>query len=58
MSFSASVDHRLADGADGASFLVYIKRLLENPTLLALCSHLGSKASAEEAVPCNLSSHL
>ncbi len=36
MNFSASVDHRLADGADGARFLVYIKRLLENPGLLAL----------------------
>jgi len=36
MNFSASVDHRLADGADGARFLVHIKRLLENPGLLAL----------------------
>ncbi len=36
MNFSASVDHRLADGADGARFLVYVKRLLENPGLLAL----------------------
>ncbi len=36
MNFSASVDHRLADGADGARFLVHVKRLLENPGLLAL----------------------
>jgi pyruvate dehydrogenase E2 component (dihydrolipoamide acetyltransferase) len=36
MNFSASVDHRLADGADGARFLVHIRRLLENPGLLAL----------------------
>ncbi|MCB9903160.1 MAG: 2-oxo acid dehydrogenase subunit E2 [Planctomycetes bacterium] len=36
MNFSCSVDHRLADGADGARFLVYLKRLLENPGLLAL----------------------
>jgi pyruvate/2-oxoglutarate dehydrogenase complex dihydrolipoamide acyltransferase (E2) component len=27
---------RLADGADGARFLVHMKRLLENPGLLAL----------------------
>jgi pyruvate dehydrogenase E2 component (dihydrolipoamide acetyltransferase) len=36
MNFSCSVDHRLADGADGARFLVYVKKLLENPGLLAL----------------------
>jgi pyruvate dehydrogenase E2 component (dihydrolipoamide acetyltransferase) len=36
MNFSCSVDHRLADGADGARFLVLLKRLLENPGLLAL----------------------
>jgi pyruvate dehydrogenase E2 component (dihydrolipoamide acetyltransferase) len=36
MNISCSVDHRLADGADGARFLVYLKRLLENPGLLAL----------------------
>ena len=36
MNFSCSVDHRLADGADGARFLVYLKKLLENPGLLAL----------------------
>jgi cyanophycin synthetase len=36
MNLSCSVDHRLADGADGARFLVYMKRLLENPGLLAL----------------------
>jgi len=36
MNFSASVDHRLADGADGARFLVHVRRLLENPGLLAL----------------------
>jgi pyruvate dehydrogenase E2 component (dihydrolipoamide acetyltransferase) len=36
MNFSCSVDHRVADGADGARFLVYLKKLLENPGLLAL----------------------
>ena len=36
MNLSCSVDHRLADGADGARFLVYMKKLLENPGLLAL----------------------
>jgi len=36
MNLSASVDHRLADGADAARFLVTMKRLLENPGLLAL----------------------
>ena len=36
MNLSISVDHRLADGADGARFLVHMKRLLENPGLLAL----------------------
>ncbi len=36
MNFSVSVDHRLADGADGARFLVQIKKLLENPGLMAL----------------------
>jgi pyruvate dehydrogenase E2 component (dihydrolipoamide acetyltransferase) len=36
MHFSCSVDHRLADGASAARFLVYLKKLLENPGLLAL----------------------
>jgi pyruvate dehydrogenase E2 component (dihydrolipoamide acetyltransferase) len=36
MNLSCSVDHRLADGADGARFLVYLKKLLEAPGLLAL----------------------
>lgn len=36
MNFSCSVDHRLADGADAARFLVEVKRLLEEPGLLAL----------------------
>ncbi|MBM3976844.1 MAG: 2-oxo acid dehydrogenase subunit E2, partial [Planctomycetes bacterium] len=36
MNYSCSVDHRLADGADGARFLVHLKRLLESPGLLAL----------------------
>jgi pyruvate dehydrogenase E2 component (dihydrolipoamide acetyltransferase) len=36
MNFSCSVDHRLADGADAARFLVFLKQLLENPGLLAL----------------------
>jgi pyruvate dehydrogenase E2 component (dihydrolipoamide acetyltransferase) len=36
MNLSASVDHRLADGASAARFLVTMKQLLENPGLLAL----------------------
>jgi pyruvate dehydrogenase E2 component (dihydrolipoamide acetyltransferase) len=36
MNFSCSVDHRLTDGANAVRFLVYLKRLLENPGLLAL----------------------
>ncbi|HJP02650.1 MAG TPA: dihydrolipoamide acetyltransferase family protein [Planctomycetota bacterium] len=36
MNFSTSIDHRLADGADGVRFLVAIKQLLECPGLLAL----------------------
>ncbi|MDP6762581.1 MAG: dihydrolipoamide acetyltransferase family protein [Planctomycetota bacterium] len=36
MNFSTSVDHRLADGADGVRFLVALKGLLECPGLLAL----------------------
>jgi pyruvate dehydrogenase E2 component (dihydrolipoamide acetyltransferase) len=36
MNFSLSVDHRLADGADGARFLAYLRQLLEAPGLLAL----------------------
>jgi pyruvate dehydrogenase E2 component (dihydrolipoamide acetyltransferase) len=36
MNFSTSVDHRLADGADGARFLTHLRRLLENPGLLSL----------------------
>jgi len=36
MNLSLSVDHRLADGADGARLLAYMRVLLENPGLLAL----------------------
>jgi pyruvate dehydrogenase E2 component (dihydrolipoamide acetyltransferase) len=36
MHFSCSVDHRLTDGANAARFLVYLRKLLENPGLLAL----------------------
>jgi len=36
MNFSCSVDHRLADGADGARFVTWIRRLLETPGLLSL----------------------
>ncbi|MEE8467629.1 MAG: 2-oxo acid dehydrogenase subunit E2 [Planctomycetota bacterium] len=36
MNLSCSVDHRLADGADAARFLVHLKTLLEEPGLLAL----------------------
>jgi len=36
MNFSCSVDHRLADGADGARFLAWLRVLLESPGLLSL----------------------
>ena len=36
MNLSCSVDHRLTDGANAARFLVYLKKLLESPGLLAL----------------------
>jgi len=36
MNFSCSVDHRLADGADGARFLAWLRTLLETPALLSL----------------------
>jgi pyruvate dehydrogenase E2 component (dihydrolipoamide acetyltransferase) len=36
MNLSISVDHRLADGATAARFLVTMKELLENPGLIAL----------------------
>ncbi len=34
MNLSISVDHRLADGWDGAMFVQEVKRLLEDPTLM------------------------
>ena len=36
MNLSISVDHRIVDGATAARFLVHMRRLLENPGLLAL----------------------
>ena len=36
MNLSCSVDHRLADGADAARFLAYLRKILEEPGLLAL----------------------
>lgn len=36
MNFSCSVDHRLADGADAARFLAWLRILLEQPGLLSL----------------------
>lgn len=36
MNLSCSVDHRLTDGANAARFLVCLKKLLENPGLMAL----------------------
>lgn len=36
MNLSISVDHRLVDGASAARFLVHMRRVLENPGLLAL----------------------
>jgi pyruvate/2-oxoglutarate dehydrogenase complex dihydrolipoamide acyltransferase (E2) component len=34
MNLSISVDHRIADGYDGAMFLQEVKTYLEDPTLL------------------------
>ena len=36
MTATLSVDHRVADGAEGANFIVEVKRLLENPGLLLI----------------------
>ena len=36
MNLSCSVDHRLADGADAARFLAWMRTILENPGLLTL----------------------
>ena len=36
MNLSCSVDHRLADGADAARFLAYMRTVLEDPGLLSL----------------------
>jgi pyruvate dehydrogenase E2 component (dihydrolipoamide acetyltransferase) len=36
MKATVSVDHRVADGAEAAQFLVEIKNLLENPVSLLL----------------------
>lgn len=36
MTATISVDHRVADGAEGAQFLVEVKRLLEHPSLLLI----------------------
>lgn len=36
MNLSCSVDHRLADGADAARFLAWLRVLLEDPGLLSL----------------------
>ena len=36
MQATLSVDHRVADGAEAAQFLMEIKGLLENPVMLLL----------------------
>ena len=35
MKMTLSVDHRVADGAQGARFLATLKGMLENPLLIA-----------------------
>jgi pyruvate dehydrogenase E2 component (dihydrolipoamide acetyltransferase) len=36
MLLSISIDHRLVDGADGARFMMRVKALLEDPSLMLL----------------------
>jgi len=36
MNLSISIDHRLVDGADGARFMVRVRELLEDPSLMLL----------------------
>jgi len=36
MNLSISIDHRIVDGADGARFMVRMRDLLENPTLMLI----------------------
>jgi len=36
MNLSISIDHRLVDGADGARFMVRVRQLLEDPSLMLL----------------------
>jgi pyruvate dehydrogenase E2 component (dihydrolipoamide acetyltransferase) len=36
ISITLTADHRLIDGAVGAKFLAYMKRLIENPNLMLL----------------------
>ena len=36
MTATLSADHRIVDGAEGAQFLIEVKRLLENPMGLVL----------------------
>ena len=34
MNLSSAFDHRVVDGADGASLIQHLKRMLENPALI------------------------
>ena len=36
MNLSISIDHRIVDGADGARFMVRVRELLEDPSLMLL----------------------
>ena len=36
ISISLTLDHRVTDGAVGASFLQFFKKIVENPTMLCL----------------------
>ena len=36
MNLSISIDHRIVDGADGARFMVRVRELLEEPSLMLL----------------------
>ena len=47
MYIALSYDHRVVDGKDSVSFLLRIKKLLENPTDLLFSGSSGEKSLLE-----------